>query len=602
VSQLTGDRVELDLSVFLRILRRRWWALILIPILVAGSAYLASSGETPRYRSNAQVLLAPTGVASILNASGEASSNPARALADQISVIQGDQITKAVKSTLGFTPPPIAASASSTDDIINLSATSTNAKQSAAAVNGYANAYLKYLQSTGSTANAAAQAELQQQINAAQSELNSLDTAVAAQPTAAAMSQLLATQAAERSPIENQITSEDSQLSQLQAAAALDQSGAQLIHRATVPAVPYLPNPKRDSALGLAVGLMLALGLAFLLDYLDNRIRGKEDLERSSTPIPVVGMIPVQPEWRDTDLATVVSVDKPSSGSAEAYRKLRTSIQFLSLDRSMHTLQVTSPMTSEGKTTTVVNLAVALARAGQTVIVVDCDLRRPRVHQFLGVEPEPGFTSVLLGEIPLSGALHRVPAIDGLRCLSSGPVPLNPSELLSGRRAIELFEALKADSDFVLIDSPPVLPVSDATVIATRVDATLVVVKDNTTLRKHLTRSLELLHQIDAVVIGTVLNGVAKAEVGYDYQYGYGYYKSRAAVVMGTNGNESGKMGSATAWSHRRTKNPAKRPNTARLGTDGQVTAPTSVTTVEAVSDSDFPPTTSAATDGEAGS
>jgi non-specific protein-tyrosine kinase len=252
-------------------------------------------------------------------------------------------------------------------------------------------------------------------------------------------------------------------------------------------------------------------------------------------------MIPVQPDWNNPASAKIVSIEKPESGSAEAYRTLRTSIQFLSLDRSVHTLQVTSPMTSEGKTTTIVNLGIALARAGQRVIIVDCDLRRPRVHEFLGLKPGLGFTSVLLGEIPLSLAIHTVPEVEGLRVLTAGPVPPNPSELLSGRRAIEVFEALKADSDFVLIDSPPVLPVSDSRVIATQVDATLLVVRDKTTQRKHLTRSIELLHQIDANVIGTVLNGVAKTEAGYGYGYEYSYrpYATKRGKADAKNGTGS---------------------------------------------------------------
>lgn len=527
-----SETSDLDLTAFLRILRRRLWVLILVPILVAVSAYGFAKTKTPLYRSKAEILLVETQAEKLFDPAAAASSDPIRVLDDQIQVIQSNQLASMVKATLGYVPT-IEANASTTEDVITLTAVSSNPKQAASNVNAYANAYLKYRQTSGASQNSAAQTELQHEIDAAQTQLNALDQAVAAQPTADAKSQLLTAQADQRAPLESQVSSEATQLSELQAAAAVDEGGAQLSNEATAPPLPFSPEPTRDAALGLAVGLMLALGLAFLLDYLDNRVRGREDLDRASGDVPVVGMIPAQAEWKDADAALVISVEKPESGSAEAYRTLRTSIQFFSLDRSLHTVQVTSPMTSEGKTTTVVNLAVALARAGQRVIVIDCDLRRPRVHTFLGLDPDPGFTSVLLGEMPLEKALRPIPEVEELRVLTAGPIPPNPSELLSGRRVIELFEALKADSDFVLIDSPPVLPVSDATVIATRVDATLVVVRDNTTLRKHLSRSLELLHQLDAIVIGTVLNGVAEAEVGYGYQYGY---RAHAAKSEDKNG------------------------------------------------------------------
>jgi capsular exopolysaccharide synthesis family protein len=171
------------------------------------------------------------------------------------------------------------------------------------------------------------------------------------------------------------------------------------------------------------------------------------------------------------------------------------------------------------------------------VVVVDCDMRRPRVDKFFDLSQDPGFTSVLLGEMPLSLALQPVKDMDGLRVLTSGPTPPNPSELLSGQRTAEIFEALRSECDLVLIDSPPVLPVSDGVVIAGRVDATLVVVNDGETRRKQLTRALELLYHVDAKVIGTVLNRVAKGTIDYGYSYGYYGYKPYAAAEPPKNGN-----------------------------------------------------------------
>src|SRR5207249_10429878 len=135
-------------------------------------------------------------------------------------------------------------------------------------------------------------------------------------------------------------------------------------------------------------------------------------------------------------------------------------IQFMGLDQTLKTVQVTSPSPGEGKTTTLANLGVVLSRAGQNVILVCCDLRRPRIHEFFGLSNEVGFTSVLLGDTPLSAALRKVPDEERLMVLASGPEPPNPSELLSGTRAVEVFTALQGMADIVLIDSPPVLPVA----------------------------------------------------------------------------------------------------------------------------------------------
>src|SRR3954451_13891935 len=199
----------------------------------------------------------------------------------------------------------------------------------------------------------------------------------------------------------------------------------------------------------------------------------------------------------------------------------------------MHTVQVTSPRAAEGKTTTLANLAVALARAGQRVVMVDCDLRRPRIHDFFGVTNEVGFTSVLLGELPLSEAVQEVPGERLLMLLASGMLPPNPSELLASQRTVQILAALQSESDVVLIDSPPMLPVTDAAVLCARVDATLLVTRAGTTGRRELARAIELLHQVDAPLVGTVFNGVSD-ESAYGYTYSYRYYQAEQ-----TNGRAS---------------------------------------------------------------
>jgi non-specific protein-tyrosine kinase len=241
-----------------------------------------------------------------------------------------------------------------------------------------------------------------------------------------------------------------------------------------------------------------------------------------------MGLIPLVHSWRDHRQPVVVSVTDPTSPAAESYRTLRTNIQFAGLDRSMRAIQVTSPSASEGKTTTLANLAVALAGAGLRVTLVCCDLRRPRLHQFFGLNNTVGFTSVLLGEKSISQALQPT-AHEGLTLLASGPPPPNPAELLSSNRTSEVLTALKLQSDMLLLDSPPVLPVTDAAVLSPNVDATLLVATAGKTSRKKFGRAVELLNQVGAPIIGVVLNGVS-GEGGYGYEYATSYAYSTAAA------------------------------------------------------------------------
>jgi capsular exopolysaccharide synthesis family protein len=329
-------------------------------------------------------------------------------------------------------------------------------------------------------------------------------------------------------------------LDQLQVDAALKSGGAQLVTRASPSSSPVSPRPVRSAIIAGFLGLLLGIGLAVLIDYLDDSVKTKDDLERILPKVPVIGLIPAVPGWRPTDKPRVVSLDEPTSAAAEAYRTLRTSVQFLALEQPLRSLQVTSPGAEEGKTTTLANLGVALASAGHRVVIVCCDLRRPRVHEFFGLDNSIGFTSILLGSVPLSSAIQPVRRQPGLSILPSGQVPPNPSELLTSARTLEVFTSLQAEADIVLVDSPPVLPVTDALVLSGRVDATLVVSVAQVTTKKELARAIELLQQVDAPIVGTVLNGVtAEGAYGYDYRYAP-YYSARDAAPARANGRKSG--------------------------------------------------------------
>ena len=214
---------------------------------------------------------------------------------------------------------------------------------------------------------------------------------------------------------------------------------------------------------------------------------------------------------------TLIAYSNPRSPVAEAYRQLRTNIQFSTLDKPLRTLLVTSTSPEEGKSTTLANLAITIAQTGSTVILADCDLRRPTIHQLFGVKNGTGLTSVLIDssvkEFPFQDS-----GIPNLRLLPSGPLPPNPSELLGSRRMTELIDQLKEEADFVLFDSPPIVAVTDAAVLATKMDGVLLVIKAGTTKRELAKKAKDLLERVNANLLGVVLNNV-RYETGLHHYY-----------------------------------------------------------------------------------
>jgi len=227
------------------------------------------------------------------------------------------------------------------------------------------------------------------------------------------------------------------------------------------------------------------------------------------------------PEENPNNRENLIAITNPRSPVAEAYRQLRTNIQFSTLDKPLKTLLVTSTGPEEGKSTTLANLAVTIAQTGSTVILADCDMRRPTIHQLFGIKNGTGLTSVLIDssakDFPLEDS-----GIPNLRILPSGPLPPNPSELLGSRRMTELIDQLKAQADFVLFDSPPIIAVTDAAVLATKMDGVLLIIKAGVTKRELAKKAKDLLEKVNANLLGVVLNNV-KYEVGPHY-----YYSDRA--------------------------------------------------------------------------
>ena len=514
---------ELELRDYLRVIRRRKWIIALVTLVVVGSAIGASVIQTPVYQGKAEVLLQAKATESLFDPNSGQRNDPARAVQTEIQVLKSRPGRDLVRKALGSAPPASASPVGQTD-VIEVRAESTDPDRAAAIANAYAKSYIGFRRTQAVDDVLAAAEQIQQKVAELQTQIDGVGTptTTATTPRGDPRPAPAADVTQQRDQLVAQQALFRQKLDQLQVDAALKSGGAQLVTPAVVPTTPIRPTPVRNGVVAVAVGLMLGLGLAFLREHLDDTIRTKEDVEHAAGGLPVLATIPVVPGWKDRKKAVVASLVEPRSAAAESYRSLRTAVQFLGLDRPVRTLQVTSPSASEGKTSTVANLAIALAGAGQRVIAVDCDLRKPRLHAFFGLENDVGFTSVLLGDAPLSAALQPVHGIDGLLILASGMPPPNPSELLAGPRSAQVLESLQAQADVVLVDCPPVLPVTDAAILAGRVDATLVVVTATETHRRRLQQALDTLAQVGAPLSGLVLNA-ARQEPGYAYRYRYGY-------------------------------------------------------------------------------
>lgn len=296
-----------------------------------------------------------------------------------------------------------------------------------------------------------------------------------------------------------------------------------IVEPAVVPGGPVRPRTMVNTIIGSLAGLFIALAVAMAYEYLDDTLKTPEEIE-AAAGIATLGGVSRFPHGSSPG-GTLIVASPERSPAAEAYRALRTNLQFSKFDAQ--TLLVSSANQAEGKTTTVANLAAAMAQTGLKTIVVDSDLRRPALHRVFGVSNGAGLTNALLSDEPQIMPLLQQTGVENLHVLASGPQPPNPSELLSSRRMDRVVAALKKEAEIVLFDSPPTLAVADASVLAAKVDGTMLVVDSGRTRAESLRRATEAVSRSKSRVLGAVLNKLTKRDHGY-YGY-YDYYSSSSS-------------------------------------------------------------------------
>ena len=334
-------------------------------------------------------------------------------------------------------------------------------------------------------------------------------------------------------------------------------SDTKMIDPPQVPVSPIAPNRLRTILIGFAVSLLAGIGLALFLEYLDNTVKTVEDVSRYAQ-LPALSVIPAIKGRRPRALTAGSNGKKQTksgltlnknnglnleqlplldarSSVAEAYRVLRTSVLLSSADKPPKTILVTSGQPGEGKTTTVINTAISLAQLGASVLIIDCDLRKPSVHKVLGVDHVVGLSTYLARRAEIDDVIQKLP-IPNLSVLASGRIPPNPAELISSSRMKEMLVLLSERYDHILIDSPPLLKVTDPVILSTLVDGVMLVVHGGKSTRDVVRRTRQELSGAGAKIFGVVLNNVDASQDGYEHYY-YDTYSDYEQESAGTSGD-----------------------------------------------------------------
>ncbi len=503
----------------------RWlWLIVLGTALAAGAAYVVCRRTTPVYSATVTLLInhAPSfGFANSDYTSLLTSERLARTYSE---LLRTPKVLGPVADKLGLSKLPVVQVQLVRDtQLLRVSVEDTDPALAAAIANTVAQVFKdmneaqqlsRYTALKDSLTNQIQQVE--KDVATTQVEIDSLRGPLSPSEEAR-RAQLQTTLAQYRS----NNTSLMNNLTQVRLAEMQATNSVSVAQEAEAPIAPVRPRTLTNTALAAVVGALLALGMAFLIEYLDDTIKTPDDVEQVAQA-PTLGLIARIEGGEPTKLITAHA---PRSPISEAYRVLRTNIQFGSVDKPLSSLLVTSGNPTEGKSTTAANLAVVMAQSGKRVVLVDSDLRRPVQHKYFGLSDQRGLTTALMdGQAPVEEYLQAT-EIDNLRVMSSGPLAPNPAELLGSQRMAQVLDELKQHADILILDSPPVMVVTDPVLLARQVDGTLLVVDAGNTRRAVLARALDALRAANARLLGVALNRISTSRSGYySYAYQYTYY------------------------------------------------------------------------------
>jgi Mrp family chromosome partitioning ATPase/capsular polysaccharide biosynthesis protein len=527
-----GER-STTLRDYLDVVRRRRWIILPVVVLVPLAAVAFSLQQTRLYQESAQVLLSSQNLASQLTGTQQTGiqQDPVRIAQTQADVARVPAVAQSVFRRVSGTGLTVQAflsdssvSAAADADILTFDVTNHDPNIARRLADAYASAYTDYRRE--------------------------LDTASIVRALAGVNLRIkeLAHGGAARSALYTSLVGRQETLATME---ALQTSNASVVKTADH-ATQIQPKPTRNGILGLALGIVLGIGLAFLWEALDTRVRTAQEIGQRLGGLPLLARIPAPRRKRGVEQGLAMLAN-PSGAQAETFRMLRTNLEFVTLGRNDRTVMVTSAIEQEGKSTTIANLGVALARAGRRVVLVDLDLRRPSLDKLFDLTG-PGLTQVALGHVSLYQALARIAITDPhpahpsgangsgngngngnghgetrvlkgiLEVLPSGPIPPDPGEFVGNQAVAAVLEQLRFHADVVLIDAPPLLRVGDAMTLSQKVDGVIVVASMRTARRQVLDELARQLETSSARVLGFVVTGAGEdgAYSGYGYaEYGY---------------------------------------------------------------------------------
>ena len=515
----------MELRQYASVIWKWLWLIVLATVVAATSSWLAVKDQPPIYQTTTTLMIGQTIEKVDPNYADFYTSE--RLGQTYSELIKREPILKAAARTLGFEDQwrslqdQVAVNLIPGTQLMEITVTDTDPQRAKLIADELANQLLQITQASRPQDKnrefiEQQAASLPPKIDAAQQEIQKLEAELSE-----------AFSARQIQDIQTRINTLEGQINNWQATFAqyqllLGDTGVNVltvIEEAAVPTSPMGPQRLMQVGLAAAIGMVLAVGAAFLIEYLDDSLKTPEEVGKT------LGLTTVGAITRisgDSPPERLVTARHPKSPISEAYRAMRTNLQFSSLDRPLRSLVVTSPSPVEGKSTTLSNLGVVMAQAGKSVVLVDSDLRRPMLHKIFQVPNKEGLTTVLLEDEPLLDGRLQETSVENLRLLTSGPLPPNPSELLGSQRMRDLIERLEAEADVVIFDTPPALPVTDAVVLASQTDGVLLVTDAGKTRRSAALRALESLRQVGANVVGAALNRLsARSSGGYYYYYYY---------------------------------------------------------------------------------
>lgn len=507
-----------DFRDYLEVIRRRW-RIVVTCALIGGVLAAAYSVRQPNVYESSAVLLFQSATSSGLVRKGLVGSDLTQAAAAQVEVQLFDSqvVQDRAAAALGESAN---VKAVILDEAIGLEiiASAASPDQAARAANVYAQAYAdERVRSSVEDAKAARTvlrdqlSELDGRIDAVQAELKASASTDGEGSTDSALTEQLASLSAQRIALEERLDA-------MELIGAAD--GPQMVKPAEPNSSPTAPKPLRNVAAGVSAGLVIGLALAFARDRFDEVVRTEDELRDIVGDLPVLATIPHIKKRGDE----FISIIEPSAQTmVEPLRTIRMALQYIGVDRPLSRLLIVSPTPGDGKSTLSLNLALAFGRAGQRTVLVDADLRRPRLSSFVDNPLGVGLTTVLSGATLLENSVMRLQSEPNLALLATGPPPLGSWEVFEEARTREVLESISSQADIVLYDAPPLLTVADGLTLTRMADAVVIVVRAGRTRERDIRVALGRLEQVGAAMVGCVLNDKNKREAHHAYYYdGYG--------------------------------------------------------------------------------